>query len=165
MIKAAKQGDAETQFYLGLYYFEGKGGVVDKADTVKWFLQSAEQGYSEAQFAMGMSYNHAEEAVGDVVEAYKWFLLTGVYGDEPTGNLLGSLVEKMTPEQIIEMNQQNHDDITKALQCSDLLLSNIRVAHNRSCQDNPTLEILLRGILGDAVNITNQLSEVEAALR
>ena len=106
MIKAAEQGDAEAQFILGVYYYEGKGGVVDKEEAVKCFLKAAEQGYSEAQFALGMCYDKGEGVVGDVVVAYKWFLLAGAYGNEPTGDLRGRLVTKMTAEQIAEAQAQ-----------------------------------------------------------
>ena len=51
--------------------------------------------------------------------------------------------------------------ITKAAQCADLLLSDIRDAHKLACRDNPLLEILLRELLGDAVKIKNRLAELE----
>ena len=106
MKEAAEQGDAEAQFILGSYYYEGKGGSVDKAEAVKCFLKSAEQGHTEAQFALGRCHDNGEGVVRDAVEAYKWFLLAGTYGNEPTGVLRGRLVAKMTAEQIAEARER-----------------------------------------------------------
>jgi hypothetical protein len=55
--------------------------------------------------------------------------------------------------------------ITKATQCSDLLVSDIREAHKLACQENPLLEILLRDLIGEAVKINRRLAELEGCLR
>jgi len=46
----AQAGDAETQFYLGMMYKQGKGGVSQNmAEAARWFQKSADQGYFYAQ--------------------------------------------------------------------------------------------------------------------
>ena len=55
--------------------------------------------------------------------------------------------------------------ITKAVQCSDLLVSDIRSAHKLACQDNPLLEVLLRELIADAVRLNRRLAELESCLR
>ena len=62
----------------------------------------------------------------------------------------------MTPQQ---------EAITKAVQCSDLLVSDIRSGHKLACQDNPLLEVLLRELIADAVKINRRLAELEGCLR
>ena len=106
MTIAAEQGGAEAQFMLGVYYHKGMGGTVDEAAAIRWYRQAAEQGHSEAQFALGVCYDHHQGVARDVVEAYKWFLLAGTYGNEPTGDLRGRLVTKMTAEQIAEAQER-----------------------------------------------------------
>ena len=46
---AAKQGDAEAQFRLGLMYFEGQGVTQNYEKAVDLFKQAAEQGHTQAQ--------------------------------------------------------------------------------------------------------------------
>jgi hypothetical protein len=62
----------------------------------------------------------------------------------------------MTPQQ---------EAITKAVQCSDLLVSDVRQAHRLACDDNLLLELVLRELIADAVRINRRLAEIETALR
>ncbi|WP_048942598.1 tetratricopeptide repeat protein, partial [Haemophilus influenzae] len=54
--KAAEQGDANAQAYLGLAYTEGRGVRQDYTEAVKWFRKAAEQGHANAQAILGFSY-------------------------------------------------------------------------------------------------------------
>ena len=56
------------------------------------------------------------------------------------------------------------ETITKAAQCADLLVSDIREAHKVACHENPALEILLRELLGDVVRIKNRLAELQSTM-
>jgi hypothetical protein len=51
--------------------------------------------------------------------------------------------------------------VTKATQCSDLLLSDIREAHSVACQKNYLMELLLREIITDAVRLKQRLSDID----
>jgi hypothetical protein len=59
------------------------------------------------------------------------------------------------------MNQQQAETITKAVQCADLLVSDIREAHKLACQNEPAVELLLRDLIADAAKIKNRLTEIE----
>jgi hypothetical protein len=59
------------------------------------------------------------------------------------------------------MNQQQAETITKAVQCADLLVSDIREAHKLACQNEPAVELLLRDLIADAAKIKNRLAEIE----
>jgi hypothetical protein len=59
------------------------------------------------------------------------------------------------------MNQQQAETITKAVQCADLLVSDIREAHKMACQNEPAVELLLRDLIADAAKIKNRLAEIE----
>ena len=50
--KAAEQGDAEAQYYLGVMYREGQG--VDKSDSsaIRWFAKATAQGLETAKAAI-----------------------------------------------------------------------------------------------------------------
>lgn len=47
--KAAEQGDATAQFYLGLCYDKGKGVAQDYEKAVEWYQKAADQGNAFAQ--------------------------------------------------------------------------------------------------------------------
>jgi TPR repeat protein len=46
--KAAVQGHAKAQYYLGDCYYKGDGVVTDKTEAVKWYNKAAEQGDAKA---------------------------------------------------------------------------------------------------------------------
>lgn len=48
--RAAKRGDAEAQFNLGLMYAEGRGVREDAREAVRWFRRAAEQDHARAQW-------------------------------------------------------------------------------------------------------------------
>ena len=54
--KAAEQGFAEAQFYLGWMYAEGQGVAEDYKQAAKWYRQAAEQGHAKAQNNLGVRY-------------------------------------------------------------------------------------------------------------
>jgi TPR repeat protein len=60
LIKAAEQGDAESQFKLAEAYLVGSGINRDYVEALKWFWKAAEQGDAEAQFHLGLLYGFVE---------------------------------------------------------------------------------------------------------
>ena len=51
-LKAAEQGDADAQNFLGWMYSHGSGVRKSKAEAIKWYRKAAEQGDSEAKQAL-----------------------------------------------------------------------------------------------------------------
>ena len=50
--RAAVQGYAEAQYYLGVTYANGHGVIQNYADAFKWFRKAAEQGHADAQYIL-----------------------------------------------------------------------------------------------------------------
>ena len=69
----AEQGDASTQFNLGLMYNKGQGVKQDDVEAVKWYRQAAEQGYAKAQYNLGVMYYQGEGVRQDKGQAKEWF--------------------------------------------------------------------------------------------
>ena len=68
--KAAEQGNAVAQYYLGNYYTFGWGNISKDSDKgVEWYRKSAEQGHSLAQVLLGTHYEYTENKA----EAVKWY--------------------------------------------------------------------------------------------
>ena len=47
--KAAENGDAESQFYLGLLFEHGDGVPQDLEEAARYYSLSGDQGYTEGQ--------------------------------------------------------------------------------------------------------------------
>jgi TPR repeat protein len=103
----AEQGDADSQFYLGVMYDFGRGVSQDYIQAMKWFRRAAEQGDDEAQFELGWAYANGKSVPQDFIQAYMWFSLAEAhedvtYAEDYAGDFRDSLAEKMTPAQIAE---------------------------------------------------------------
>ena len=61
---AAKRGDANAQYNLGLYYDEGSHGLTQSSErSIEYYTLAAEQGHASAQNSLGVMY-----ATGDGIE-------------------------------------------------------------------------------------------------
>ena len=97
--KAAKQGDAEAQYRLGIWYYDGWGtgySEIDRnrAEAIKWFRKAAEQGLADAQFILGVWYDLGGDDLGgdieeDAHEAAKWLLQAAIQGHKLAKLYLG----------------------------------------------------------------------------
>jgi TPR repeat protein len=54
--KAAEQGDASAQNFLGSMYNLGRGVSRDDAEAVNWFRKAAAQGDASAEESLGTMY-------------------------------------------------------------------------------------------------------------
>jgi hypothetical protein len=55
--KAAEQGDAQAQCFLGVMYKNGRGVAKDDSTALGWYHKAAEQGSTKAQFGIGAMYH------------------------------------------------------------------------------------------------------------
>ncbi len=71
--KAADQGDARAQLYLGYMYDSGRGVPQDHAEALRWYRKAAEQGDTFAQLKLGVMYGEGQSVPQDHAEALKWY--------------------------------------------------------------------------------------------
>ena len=62
-LKAAEQGVARAQFWVGFMYDFGKGIKEDKAKAFEWYLKAAQNGEAEACQSLGFLYKHGSDVV------------------------------------------------------------------------------------------------------
>ena len=60
----AEDGNAMSQYNVGLLYGNGHGVLKDKVEAIRWIEKSAYSGYSDAQ--LEMASHHINKAVGDM---------------------------------------------------------------------------------------------------
>jgi TPR repeat protein len=71
--RAAEQGNAEAQFWLGAFYEQGRIGTTDYREAFRWFRKAAEQGHQDAQFCLGQMYEDGEFVSQNCALAAKWY--------------------------------------------------------------------------------------------
>ena len=78
--KAANQGNAGAQAYLGTCYLNGTGVAKDEKEAVKWYTKAAEQGNAIAQANLGYCYEAGRGVVKDEKEAMRWYSMAAKQG-------------------------------------------------------------------------------------
>lgn len=91
--KAAEQGDAISQYNLGVYYENGQGVAKDEAKAVEWFSKAAEQGNVHAQYNLGLCYQDGRGVAKDEAKAVEWFKKAAKQGDKDARRNLGDCYE------------------------------------------------------------------------
>ena len=72
-LKAAEQGYANAQCYLGFCYEKGQGVEQSYTEAVKWYRKAAEQEYATAQNNLGVCYYEGQGVEQSYTEAVKWY--------------------------------------------------------------------------------------------
>jgi len=70
---AAKHGDSEAQFLLGIAYEQGSFGTINYKEAQSWLQKSARQGHPDAQASLGRMYENGEGVRQNYKMAAKWY--------------------------------------------------------------------------------------------
>jgi hypothetical protein len=99
--KAAEQGNAPAQCYLGLYYAHID---IDEAEAVKWFRKAAEQGEPIAQGNLGELYCMGRGVPQNYAEGVKWLRKSAEQGKADSQCDLGNVffLGKGVPQDYVE---------------------------------------------------------------
>lgn len=90
----AEQGDARSQYALGIMYEYGYGLEKNLPKAHAWYLKAAEQGNNDAQYNLGVLYEHGTGVKQDYVQAAKWYRAAAAQGDIDAFNNLGFLYQQ-----------------------------------------------------------------------
>lgn len=89
--RAADQGLAEAQAYLGGYCHFGRGVLKDDALAAVWLRKAADQGHTEAQFFLGACYDFGWGVPQDYAQAALWYRKAADQGHAYAQHSLGRL--------------------------------------------------------------------------
>lgn len=89
MMKQAEQGNALSQYMLGVAYGIGEGVPKDDVKAAYWMEKSANQDVAEAQTLMGTYYAKGQGVLKDYAKAAQWFKKAADNGDDGGKALLG----------------------------------------------------------------------------
>src|SRR5436190_2036342 len=73
MEKLAAQGDAKTQYVLGMTYAEGSGVPEEAAKGVEWYGIAAARGLAAAENYFGAMYERGQGVPKDEATAVGWY--------------------------------------------------------------------------------------------
>ena len=113
--KAAEQGEAFAQSFLGEMYSEGQGVEQDFKEAIKWHQKAAEQGDAGGQFRLGFMYYNGKGVLEDDVTAYAWLNIAQANGSKNAkeGKDLIAKAKKMSPEQFAKAEELSKEMIKK----------------------------------------------------
>ncbi|WP_135079335.1 tetratricopeptide repeat protein [Terasakiella sp. SH-1] len=85
--KQARQGDAEAQYQLGIYYQNARA---DYLTAQKWFRVAASKGrHAGAQYKLAQLYMNGQGVENDLPAAMSWFRKSAAQGDVRAQYFLG----------------------------------------------------------------------------
>jgi uncharacterized protein len=105
----ADEGDAPTQYNIGLMYVDGHGVAQDYAEAAKWFRRAAEQDYTQAQHNLGAMYGAGQGVKRDYVQAYKWLNLCAGKGNAGCISQRDQIAKKLKPAQVAQAQKLSTD--------------------------------------------------------
>ncbi len=79
--QAAKQGNAEAQYWMGVLYDNGDDVYMNKETAVMWYRKSAEQGYVDAQVNLARCFGLGIGVPQDENQAVYWLRKAAEKGD------------------------------------------------------------------------------------
>ena len=91
--KKAEEGDARSQYNLGVAYFNGEGVPQDYALAFSWNSKAAEQGHAQAISNLGLYYASGLGVAKDLVQAISYYQTAVALGVTWAINNLGALHE------------------------------------------------------------------------
>lgn len=92
--KAAEQGHADAQCYLGVCYYWGRGVEQNYTEAVRWYRKAAEQGDADAQYDLGRCYDRGHGVEQNYTEAARWYRKAAEQGDAGAQYGLGICYDK-----------------------------------------------------------------------
>jgi TPR repeat protein len=78
---AARHGNRDAMYNLGVDYAQGLGTQRDYAQSARWFARAAELGVTNAQFNVAVLYERGEGVPQSLTNAYKWYAVAAANGD------------------------------------------------------------------------------------
>lgn len=99
---AAKGGEAEARYNLGIMYKSGLGALQNFEMAFQWFELAAGQNHVEAQYNVALMYKNGISVPVDLVKSYMWVNLAAAQGHVGAIALRDNLLGAMTPQQVAE---------------------------------------------------------------
>ena len=98
LIALAENGDAKSQYHLGVLYHDGKDVQKDYVQAAYWYRKAAEQGHVKAQLYLGLLYSRGYGVPHNYDEAVRWLTMSSEQGNEKAKALLEDVIAERDSE-------------------------------------------------------------------
>ncbi|OLF52159.1 tetratricopeptide repeat protein [Pseudomonas chlororaphis] len=98
--KASDEGDAQAQYELGEFYYDGKNTPRDLNQALSYFEKASLQGHAQAQFKLGTMFFHGEGVPANNVQAYIVLKMAAVNGAEDALDTADEVAEHMQRDEL-----------------------------------------------------------------
>ena len=98
--QAAKSGDAQAQYELGQFYYDGKSTPKDLAQALNYFEQASLQGHAEAQYHLGLMFFRGEGVPANNIQAYIVLKMAAVNGAEDALDVADQVSAQMRRDEL-----------------------------------------------------------------
>ena len=98
--KAADEGDAQAQYELGEFYYDGKNAPRDLNQALSYFEKASLQGHAQAQFKLGTMFFHGEGVQANNIQAYIVLKMAAVNGAEDALDTADEVAEHMQRDEL-----------------------------------------------------------------
>ncbi|SEI08593.1 tetratricopeptide repeat protein [Pseudomonas asplenii] len=98
--QAAKGGDAQAQYELGEFYYDGKNAPRDLNKALSNFELASLQGHAQAQFQLGTMFYKGEGVPANNVQAYIVLKMAAVNGAEDALDVADEVAAQMPRDQL-----------------------------------------------------------------
>jgi TPR repeat protein len=98
--QAAKSGDAQAQYELGEFYYEGKSAPRDLNQALNYFEQASLQGQADAQYHLGIMFFHGEGVPANKIQAYIVLKMAAVNGNEDALDIADEVSSQMRRDEL-----------------------------------------------------------------
>ena len=89
----ADRTNPELQFYLGLCYERGWGGLYDWSEAAHWYRLSAEQGNASSQCNLGLMFEKGMGISANEDKAFEWYTKASSNGSHTAKAFLADMLE------------------------------------------------------------------------
>jgi TPR repeat protein len=98
--QAAKSGDAQAQYELGKFYYDGKNAPRDLNQALNYFEQASLQGHADAQYNLGIMFFRGEGVAANNIQAYIVLKMAAVNGAEDALDTADQVSAQMKREEL-----------------------------------------------------------------
>lgn len=101
----ASGGEAQAQFELGDYFYDGQRTEQDLPRALHWFELASLQGHAQAQWRLGLMFARGEGVPANRVQAFIVLKMAAVNGAEDAMDSADQLAAQMSREELQAANQ------------------------------------------------------------
>ena len=98
--QSAQSGDAQAQYELGQFYYDGKNTPRDLNQALTYFEQASLQGHADAQLQLGTMFYRGEGVPANNVQAYVVLKMAAVNGAEDALDLADQVSAQMQRDEL-----------------------------------------------------------------